>query len=92
GIGLFIAFIGLINAGIVTVGNGFTDLGNITAGGPLLAIIGLIIMAILMAWNVKGAIFIGIVVTTIIGFPLGVSALPETFTIAPTLHTLFKFD
>ncbi|MCL1828779.1 MAG: NCS2 family permease [Oscillospiraceae bacterium] len=78
GIGLFIAFIGLINAGIV-VGYGegvgvYTDLGAITRGAPLLTLIGLIITSLLLVWRVKGAIIIGIIATTVIGIPFGLTS------------------
>lgn len=73
GIGMFIAFIGLFNAGIITGFETYTDLGAITSGAPLLAIIGLLITAILLAYKVKGAMFIGIIITTIIGIPMGVT-------------------
>lgn len=77
GIGLFIAFIGLINAGIVVgYGDGvgvYTELGAITAGAPLLTLIGLVIIALLLVWKVRGAIFIGIIITTIIGIPMGIT-------------------
>ncbi|HRZ90218.1 MAG TPA: NCS2 family permease, partial [Spirochaetia bacterium] len=67
GIGLFIAFIGLQNAGLV-VNNDATlvGLGNITKGAPLLALIGLVIMGVLLIFKVKGALLIGILATTII--------------------------
>ena len=94
GIGLFICFIGLLNAGIVTLNNGVADLGAITTSAPILALIGIMITGILMAWKVKGAMFIGIVVTTLIGIPMGVTTAPASLTenaitLAPTL---FKFD
>lgn len=77
GIGLFIAFIGLINAEIIVgFGTGvgvYTDMGAITSGTPLLAIIGLIVTCLLLVWKVKGAIFIGIIITTIIGIPFGLT-------------------
>jgi len=77
GVGLFIAFIGLVNAQIIVgFGNGpgfYTALGNITQGTPLLAIIGLIITSVLIAYDVKGAVFISIIVTTIIGVPMGLT-------------------
>ena len=104
GIGLFIAFIGLLNADIVkligdvvvdgaVVATDYSALGNIISGAPLLTIIGLLITGILMAWKVKGSIFIGIIITTIIGIPMGVTQLPETFTLSASLApTLFKFD
>lgn len=80
GIGLFVAFIGLSGAGVVQTGDGtIVGLGNLTSGPPLLAIIGIIITGFLLARNVKGALLIGIVTTTLIGFPLGVTQLPESF-------------
>lgn len=68
GIGLFIAFIGLQNAKIVMAdaSTGVT-LGNITAAGPCLAIVGLIIIAVLHHKKVKGALLIGIFATWILG-------------------------
>lgn len=94
GIGLFIAFIGLINVGIVKLG-AVPELGNITEGSALLALIGLIITGILIAWKVKGAIFIGIIATAAIGIPLGVTTFPETFTMAHIgniSQLVFAFD
>ena len=100
GIGLFITFIGLLNADIVklfgdtvvdgvVVGTDYADMGNILHGPALLALIGLLIISILLAYKVKGAIFIGIIITTIIGIPMGqtvyspsevsLSVLGETF-------------
>ena len=100
GIGLFITFIGLLNADIVklfgdtvvdgvVVGTDYADMGNILQGPALLALIGLLIISILLAYKVKGAIFLGIIITTIIGIPLGqtvyspsevsLSVLSETF-------------
>lgn len=78
GIGLFIALIGFINAGIVVADEGtVVALGTITDPGPLLALIGIIIMGVLSAKRIKGALLIGILVTTIIGIPMGVTPLPE---------------
>ncbi|MBF8982053.1 NCS2 family permease [Lutibacter sp. B2] len=106
GIGLFIAFLGLFNAGIVVtgmfhMGDGKLDgvpvaLGHITSGPALLAVIGLIITSCLLAKNVKGALLLGILSTTIIGIPMGVTQLPEglNFISAPPSLTpiFFKFD
>lgn len=78
GIGLFIALIGFVNAGIVVTGDGtIVGLGTITDKGPILSLIGLIIMGLLLAKKVKGALFFGIIITTIIGIPMGVTSLPE---------------
>lgn len=74
GIGLFITFIGLVNAGVV-VNNDATlvGLGDITSGPALLAMLGLVITGILYSKKVPGAMLIGIVITTIIGIPMGVT-------------------
>jgi AGZA family xanthine/uracil permease-like MFS transporter len=97
GIGIFISFIGLSGAGIVKAGNGtLVALGELTSGAPLLAIIGIIITGLLLIKNVKGALLIGIVITTIIGIPMGVTILPENFStivsMPPSLKDVaFKF-
>ena len=74
GIGLFIAFIGLQNAGII-VKNDTTlvSLGEMTNGSALLAIIGLVITGVLYIRNVPGAMLIGILATTLIGIPMGIT-------------------
>ena len=78
GIGLFIAFIGLQNAGIV-VSNPATmvAVGPLTDPKPLLALIGTLITGVLLIKNVRGALLIGIILTTLIGFPLGVTSMPD---------------
>lgn len=74
GIGLFIAFVGLQNGGVI-VDDGATlvNLGNITSGAALLTIIGLFITGFLYAKNVRGTLLLGILVTTLIGIPMGVT-------------------
>jgi AGZA family xanthine/uracil permease-like MFS transporter len=91
GIGLFIAFIGLANAGIVVQGATPVTLGEITSGAPLLALIGLVIAGVLLAFNVKGALFIAILGTTIIGIPMGQTVLPDKLVSAPTAPYFFDF-
>lgn len=85
GIGLFIALIGLANAGIVIHPEGGTvvSLGNLKDPFTILAVIGIIITSILLARNVKGAMLIGIVITTLIGIPLGITKLPASLISAP---------
>ena len=73
GIGMFIALIALFNGGIVETANGILSLGNITSGAPLLALIGIALTIILMLFKVKGAILIGIILTTLIGIPMGIT-------------------
>ncbi|WML33786.1 NCS2 family permease [Clostridium sp. OS1-26] len=96
GIGLFIAFIGLENAGIVVHPKSGTivSLGNITSGPALLAIIGVILTGVLLARNIKGALLIGIVVTTIVGIPMGITKLPNAvFSMPPSISPIFlKFE
>ena len=68
GIGLFIAFIGLQNAGIIANNDStLVALGDITHGTALLAVIGIVITGALVILKVKGAILLGILVTTVIG-------------------------
>ncbi len=76
GIGLFIAYIGLKNAGII-----IADEGNVSAlnpewykGAAGVAVIGIIITSVLLVRNVKGALLIGIIATTIVGIPFGVTS------------------
>ena len=100
GIGLFIAFIGLHRAGVV-VSNADTlvSLGNITSGSGLLALIGLVITGFLFIRNVPGAIMMGILLTMLLGIPMGVTdteplkegivSMPES--IAP-IFCQFQFD
>ena len=91
GIGLFIAFIGLANAGIIVTGAPLITLGKVTEGSALLAIIGLVIAGILLAYKVKGALFIAIVATTIIGFPMGITTFPGQLVSAPVAPYFFNF-
>lgn len=78
GLGMFIALTGLLDSGIVRAEGGRLLLGTVSASSTFLAVLGLLITGALMAWKVKGAMLIGIVATTLLGFPLGVSQLPES--------------
>ena len=94
GIGLFIAFIGLSSAGVV-VNNEATlvALGDITSGSALLALIGLVITGFLYAKNVPGAILIGILVTMIIGIPMGVTEFKGILSQPESIEPIFcKFE
>ncbi len=74
GIGLFIAFIGLQNAGVIVNSDAtLVVLGDITSGSALLAMIGLIVTGVLYLKNVKGALLLGILITTVIGIPMGIT-------------------
>jgi AGZA family xanthine/uracil permease-like MFS transporter len=94
GIGLFIAFIGLKSAGVV-VDDGATlvTLGDITSGSALLALLGLIITGFLYARNVPGAILIGIIITMIIGIPMGVTEFKGIVSAPESISPIFcKFE
>ena len=94
GIGLFIAFIGLQNAGVI-VDNGSTlvELGDITSGSALLALIGLLITGFLYIKNVRGAMLIGILVTTVIGIPMGVTEFKGVLSSPAPIGEIFcKFE
>ena len=93
GIGLFIAFIGLQNAGII-VDDGATLVAlNLTSNTAIVAFIGLAVTAILTAYNVKGGILIGILLTTIIGIPFGVTQFSGFASLPPSVApTFFKFS
>lgn len=90
GIGLFIAFIGLQNAGIV-VNNDATlvSLGEITSGSALLSLIGLVITSVLVIKNVRGGLLIGILVTTIIGIPMGLTEYSGFMSMPHSISDIF---
>ncbi|MBS9774251.1 MAG: NCS2 family permease [Tenacibaculum sp.] len=96
GIGLFIAFIGFKNSGIVVSSEAtLVTLGTMTQPSVLLAFLGIVITGLLLTFNVKGALFIGILISTIIGIPLGLTKLPDTnfLSIPPSLDPIFfKFE
>jgi inner membrane protein yicO len=98
GIGLFITLIGMKNAEII-VDNPATlvGLGNVTAGPALLGIIGLVITAVLYVLHIPGSILLGILITTVIGIPMGVT-VPfggwENWSVVsmPAAPTFWNFD
>ena len=97
GIGLFITIIGLVNAGICTTDTG-TTIGfvnmNMSHASALVAVIGLIVTVVLFIMNVPGAILLGVIITTIIGIPFGVTTVPQGFKpfSLPEAPYLFKFE
>ena len=85
GIGLFIAFIGLQSAGIVVDNNAtLLGLGHLRNNAPMmLSLLGLLIMAVLTAWNVKGALLLGIIIVTGIAAAMGLVEVPAKFVSEP---------
>ena len=94
GVGLFIAFIGLKEAGIIVANPATTvALGDLTQPSAVLAILGLAVMSGLMVWRVKGAILIGILVAAAAGWALGLAkVVPGEFGLAALSATAFKLD
>ena len=95
GIGLFIAFLGLQNANIIVADpNTLVTLGDLTKGPTLLAIFGLVVTIIMMVRKVKGAIFYGMIMTTILGMAVKLIAVPDKIvdkvpSVAPTFGAAF---
>ena len=88
-IGFYIAYLGFKNLGIGIFTNGI-------GMGKFIALLGLILIAILTAYRVKGAILTGIITVTVMGIPLGVTTLPDTFIKMPDFSSwgniVFSFD
>ncbi|MBS6920845.1 MAG: NCS2 family permease [Anaerococcus vaginalis] len=95
GIGLFIALIGLLNSTVIVKNDVGLGLGNLVSKESFIFFIGLLIMAVLTARKTKGALLIGIVISTIIALFTGVSKLPEggIIQLPPSLSPIaFKLD
>lgn len=94
GIGIYIAFIGLSGAGVI-VNNDATlvSIGDLTQGSALVCIIGLLISAIMLIKNVKGALLIGIIATTLIGIPFGITNITGVLSTPPSIEPILcKFE
>ena len=95
GIGLFIALIGFANAGIVVSDTGtIVGLADLSQPHPFLALVGFILIIVLYALKVPGAILIGIIATTILSIPIGITQIPagwSPFSI-PAAPLFFKFE
>ncbi|MEW4285252.1 NCS2 family permease [Priestia koreensis] len=87
GIGFFVAFIGLKNAEIIIPNeSSFVGIGNLAHKGPLLALFGLILGAVLMARRVKGALIISIIATTVLAMIIGFQHVPKQASDVFSLH------
>ena len=78
GIGIFVAYLGLLNVGIINFGSGVPALSTLNQPTFWLFLIGLALTIVLLVCNVKGAILIGIVVTALLGIPMGVTVTSNT--------------
>lgn len=95
GIGLFIAEIGLLNAGIIEKAEPALSLGNISSKESIVFFFALIVMVVLTTRKVKGALLWGILVSTILSLILGVTGLPEgsLVSLPPSISPIaFKLD
>ncbi len=94
GIGLFIAFVGLKNAGIIADNEAtFVSLGKVTEGSALLGVIGIIITSVLVIKKVPGNLLLGILITMLIGIPMGVTKFTGVMDVPPTISPIFcHFD
>ena len=94
GIGLFIAFIGLKNAGIIVENQAtFISIGDMTNGTALLGVIGIVLTSVLVIKNVPGSLLIGILGTAIIGIPMGITSFTGIVDTPPSVAPIFcKFE
>ena len=90
GIGLFIAFVGLKSAGIVTSSEAtFITLGNLHDPAVLLGIFGIVLTASLLVRGITGSLLIGILITTVVGIPLGITNFSGIISTPPSIEPIF---
>lgn len=90
GIGLFITFIGFVNAGIIKQGGAIISLGDIKSSAVLLAVVGLIIASALLIRKVNGAFLIAIIITSAIGMALSIVPMPQgVVDVPPSIQPVF---
>lgn len=97
GIGLFIAFIGMKNSGIIVDSSAtFVTLGYVNQPTVLLALLGVVITGALLKFRIRGALLIGVLIVTVLGIPFGVTLLPEGLKFVQTPPSLspifFQFE
>ncbi len=94
GVGVFIAFIGLKNAGLVVANSAtFVTLGNLRSASAAVSVFGLIVIAVLLAKKVSGAILIGIASSTVLGIAVGLTKWnPVSYAMGDLTATAFKLD
>ncbi|MCF0142013.1 MAG: NCS2 family permease [Parasporobacterium sp.] len=84
GIGLFIAVIGLLDSGLISLSSGLPALGDLSSPAVIISLVGLVITTVLVVLKVKGALFIGMVATVVINIIAGLTALPESVVSMPS--------
>ncbi len=88
GIGIFIAYIGFLNVGFINFGAGVPAMSYLNQPALILFVVGLVLIIVLQVLRVKGAILIGIVVTTILGIPFGVTTTGDTISFTEACKAL----
>ena len=93
-VGFYIVLLGFKNGGLMSLEGGSIAMGDVKSQGVLLTIIGLVIVVFLQARKVKGGVLVAIILTTIIGIPMGITNVPESLvTMPPSIEPIaFKLD
>ncbi|MGL5428980.1 MAG: NCS2 family permease [Cetobacterium sp.] len=93
-VGFFVAMVGFKNGGIMNIANGTITMGSIDNPNTILSLIGLFVTIGLVLNKVKGGVLIGIVITTLLGIPMGITQIPESFfSMPPSISSIaFKLD
>lgn len=93
-VGFYIVLLGFKNGGLMSLEGGSITMGDVKSPGVLLTIIGLVIVVFLQARKVKGGVLVAIILTTIIGIPMGITNVPESLvTMPPSIEPIaFKLD
>lgn len=88
GIGIFVAYIGIVNSGLVNFEAGVPSIATFNNAAVILTVVGIILAVVLLICNVKGAVFISIVVTALIGIPFGVTKMDDTMSFVEAFKQL----
>ena len=93
-VGFYIVLLGFKNGGLMSITEGSIALGDVKSSGVMLTIIGLVVVVALQARKIKGSILIAIIITTVIGIPMGITQVPDSFiTMPPSISPIaFKLD
>lgn len=93
-VGFYIVLLGFKNGSLMSLEGGSIAMGDVKSPGVLLTIIGLVIVVFLQARKVKGGVLVAIILTTIIGIPMGITNVPESLvTMPPSIEPIaFKLD
>ncbi|MGL5100177.1 MAG: NCS2 family permease, partial [Fusobacteriaceae bacterium] len=93
-VGFFIAMVGFKNGNIMSISNNTIAMGSFSNPNTILSLIGLVITIALVLNKVRGGVLIGILITTLLGIPMGITQIPESFfSLPPSIRSIaFKLD